>query len=151
MNKAGAFFKLTAPRSLTLKNIEFDFADSHAECPSGASSDCSQRREQLCQFDPVTRSFQALSDCECPLAKMTANNCLLPLPNTFIQFDYNSAVASLSSPKQLVIEGCEFRHNFGTYYNLIEVPSIGANVIITDSQFHHISSCGPVIGNIEKE
>ena len=99
MNKAGAFFKLTVPRSLTLKNIVFDFADSHAECLSGASCDCSNRREPLCQFDSVSRSFSALSDCECPLAKMSANNCLLPLPNAFIQFDYISAVASLSSPK----------------------------------------------------
>ena len=31
MNKAGAFFKLSVPRSLTLKNIAFDSADSHAE------------------------------------------------------------------------------------------------------------------------
>ena len=82
---------------------------------------------------------------------MSANNCLLPLHNAFIQFDYNSAVASLSSPKALQIEGSEFRYNFGTYYNLIEVRSIGANVTISETQFHHISSCGAVIGNIEKE
>ena len=151
MNKAGAFFKLSVPRTLTLKNITFDSADSHAECPSGTTCDCSARREPLCQFDPVIRSFSALSDCECPLAKMSANNCLLPVPNAFIEFDYNSAVASLSSPKTLNIEGCEFRHNFATYYNLVEVPSIGANLTISETSFHHISSCGAVIGNVEKE
>ena len=82
---------------------------------------------------------------------MSANNCLLPLPNAFIQFDYNFAVASLSAPKQLLIEGCEFRHNFGTYYNLIDVSSIGANITIKETNFDHISGCGAVIGNIEKE
>ena len=44
MNKAGAFFKLTVPRSLILKNIAFDFADSHAECPLRSACDCSARR-----------------------------------------------------------------------------------------------------------
>ena len=73
------------------------------------------------------------------------------MPNAFIQFDYNSAVASLSSPKELLIQGCEFKHNFGTYYNVVEVPSIGANVTIKDTQFHRITSCGAVIGNIEHE
>ena len=34
---------------------------------------------------------------------------------------------------------------------MIEVSSIGANVTIRETQFHHISSCGAVIGNIEKE
>ena len=82
---------------------------------------------------------------------MSANNCIFPVPNAFIQFDYNSAVASLDAPKQLLIEGCEFRHNFDTYYNLIEVPSIGANITLIETQFHHISSCGAVIGNIETE
>ena len=82
---------------------------------------------------------------------MSANNCILPVPNAFIQFDYNSAVTSLLSPKQLLIEGCEFSSNFYTYYNLIEIPSIGANVTIRETKFHHISSCGAVIGNIEKE
>ena len=82
---------------------------------------------------------------------MSANNCLLPVPNPFIQFDYNSAVSSLTSPKQLLIEGCEFKHNFGNYYNMIEVPSIGANITVSETKFHHLSSCGAVIGNIEKE
>ena len=82
---------------------------------------------------------------------MSANNCVLPVPNPFIQFDYNSAVSSLLSPKALLVEGCEFRNMFGSYYNLIQLPSIGANVSISTSQFHHISSCGAVIGNIEKE
>ena len=82
---------------------------------------------------------------------MSANNCVLPVPTPFIHFDYNSAVSSLSSPKALLIEDCEFRNAFGSYYNLIELPSIGANVTISSSHFHHISSCGAVIGNIERE
>ena len=31
------------------------------------------------------------------------------------------------------------------------MPSIGANITVRETNFHHISSCGAVIGNIEKE
>ena len=60
-------------------------------------------------------------------------------------------MTALLSPKALIVDNCEFRHSFGTYHNLIEIPSIGANVTIKATKFHHISSCGAVIGNIERE
>lgn len=45
LNKAGAFFKLSVPRTLTLKGITFDSADSHSTCPEDSlDCDCSQRR-----------------------------------------------------------------------------------------------------------
>ena len=82
---------------------------------------------------------------------MTANDCALPVPNPFISFDYNSAVQALESPKALSISNCEFRNSFGFYSNIAEVPSQGAQINVTDSSFHHISSCSAVVGNVDDE
>ena len=54
----------------------------------------------------------------------------------------------LSAPKSLLIQDCEFANFFYPYSNLIQVPPQGANITITQTYFHHLSSCGAAIGNI---
>ena len=82
---------------------------------------------------------------------MSANDCALPTPNPFISFDYNSAVRGLQTPKSLTLVNVEFRNAFALYSNIVEVPSVGALINITHTSFHHISSCGAVVGNVEEE
>ena len=150
-NKIGAFFSLKVPRSLTFTNLVFDSLDSEAADLS-SSNYCFSLREEICSLDEVSRSVSSLlSECDCSLAPTSSRNCVLPVPNPFISFDYNSAVSNLSSPKSLFISNCEFRHFFYPYSNIIQVPPQGANITITRSHFHYLSSCGAVIGNIASE
>ena len=82
------------------------------------------------------------------MAPASSRNCVLPVPNPLISFDYNSAVSGLSAPKSLLIEDSEFRYFFYPFSNLVQVPPQGANITIYRSHFHHLSSCGAAIGNI---
>ena len=148
-NKIGAFFSLKVPRSLTLSHLIFDSLDSEAADLS-SSNYCASQREDICSLVEASRSASSLlSDCDCSLSPMSSRNCVLPVPNPLIFFDYNSAVSNLSSPKSLLIYNCEFRHFFYPYSNIIQVPPQGANITVTRSHFHHLSSCGAVIGNID--
>ena len=64
------------------------------------------------------------------------------------EFDI-SAMTALTVPPTLEIKNCEFRNFLMEFNSFIEVPEFGGHIIIQDSVFDRVSSCGSILRNFK--
>lgn len=83
-------------------------------------------------------------ECQAPTTQ-SLNNCMSPLPTSFIRLDYKGV--SYSTPKSVLLNQTEFNHFFYPLGALIDVAGGPGFVNIIDSKFDKFSTCGAIVKN----
>ena len=89
-------------------------------------------------------SFGVTCNCAAPPLQ-SLNNCVSPLPTSFIKLHYKNA--SYSTPKAILLQECEFRHFFYSLSALIDMSGGPGFLTISNSVFEQFSICGAVVKN----
>ena len=144
VNKIGAYFRIDVPHSLEIHKVIFDGLDSLGTW----SSECLGSHSRICQISGTAVSDDPSSGvtCNCTAPSLQSlNNCVSPLPTSFIRLDYKNA--SYSTPKSILIRDSEFRHFFYSLNALIDIAGGPGFLTIIGSIFEKFSICGAVVKN----
>lgn len=82
-------------------------------------------------------------------AKIPTEDCQKSQGGFLFQFDL-SLKTQLTSPPTLTLKGCSFKNFFQEFNSLIETNAYGGHIVIQDTTFERISSCGAVIRNFRQ-
>lgn len=126
---------------LTLKNLKFDAIDSSIQ-PSIDANKCLKQPGLCCYKE----NGQLKGANSCVMARKPSEECPFSIGATFIEFNIDSQT-SLTSPPTLTIENCQF-NNFDYEINsFIELNDLGGHVVLKNSAWNSMNSCGSVIRN----
>ncbi len=62
----------------------------------------------------------------------------------------NTVLDESSTPPTLTLDNCEFRNFIQNFNSFIKTNTYGGHIVITNTVFNRISSCGSIIRNFQK-
>ena len=136
----GYYFKV--PKSLTIKNIEFDAIDSTID-PS--SSWLSQMGEWCRLNDTVLYNVEADSEHSWNVYTLQTHEWLSTIGEGFIKFEFSDTHSQISQVGTLNIELCIFKNFYYDFTSLISPVKGHGHINVVDSIFEGFSNCGSII------
>ncbi|TNV88206.1 hypothetical protein FGO68_gene9945 [Halteria grandinella] len=153
-NRKRDSFSFLVGAGLTISNVIFDSLGSLI-LPHYPDSECLNNRKKCCNITKDTfgsvLNAGASKDCFRHEKQLTEDCQITTSDWSFIKFDVGSKtlLSSSKSPPTLTLINSTFQNFLFQFNSLIQLNPFGGYIVIQNSTFERISSCGAIIKNFQ--